>query len=328
MSTRRKFLSSLSAAALALCSLGLGASHAQAAYPEKPVTLLVPYSAGGPTDLIARQLAQGLGELWGQSVVVENRTGASGIVALSALNRAAPDGYTLGIMVTPVTAIAPLTQKDFRLDVTKDFTAITDLVDYALVLLAGPQAQASTLKELIDRAKADPQAISYGSSGIGGTNHLAGEIFSRAAGAPMLHVPYKGNAPAISDAMGGQISFVFAQTDAAIGLADSGKFTALAITSGERNPAVPNIPTLAEQGLDVRVEGWTGVMGPAGMPAEIVKTLEDSIAKVKDTPAFKEKMESLGFVITPTSSEAFTQRVQEERDFWKKKIEDENIPLQ
>ena len=328
MSTRRKFLSRLSATALAVCAISVGASQAQAAYPEKPVTFMVPYSAGGPTDLIARQLAQGLGELWGQSVVVENRTGASGIVALSALNRAAADGYTLGIMVTPVTAIAPLTQKDFPLDVTKDFTAVTDLVDYALVLLAGPQAQASTLKELINRAKADPQAISYGSSGIGGTNHLAGELFSRAAGATMLHVPYKGNAPAISDAMGGQISFVFAQTDAAIGLADSDKFTALAITSAERNPAVPNIPTLIEQGLDVTVGGWTGVMGPAGLSPEIVKTLEDSIAKVKDSPAFKERMAALGFVITPTSSEAFTKRVKEERDFWKKKIEEENIPLQ
>lgn len=329
MLIRNKFLASLGATTLALASFGIAAGAAHAAYPDKPVTLLVPYSAGGPTDIIARHLAQGLSEEWGQSVVVENRTGASGIVALSALNRSAPDGYTLGVMVTPVTAIAPLTQQNFALDISRDFTAISDVVDYALVLLAGPQAQADSVKDLVARAKANPEAISYGSSGVGGTNHLAGEIFSRAADAPMLHVPYKGNAPAITDAMAGQISFVFAQTDAAIGLADSGKLKPLAITSAKRNPAVPDIPTFAELGLeDVKVEGWTGVMAPAGLSPEVIKTLEESIAKVKATPVFKEKMESLGFVITPTSSEAFTKRVREESEFWKKKIQEENIPLQ
>src|SRR5690606_18343015 len=131
------------------------------------------------------------------SVVVENRTGASGIVAMSTLSRSAPDGYTLGVMVTPVTAIAPLTQKNFNLDIQRDFTAISDVVDYVMVLLAGPQAKADSVAELVARAKADPQAISYGSAGVGGTNHLAGEIFSRAVGAPMMHVPYQGNAPAI-----------------------------------------------------------------------------------------------------------------------------------
>ena len=324
----KKLFTALSATVLA-AGLSAGASHAQTAFPEKPVTLLVPYSAGGPTDLIARQLAQGLGQLWGQAVVVENRTGAGGILALGALSRAAPDGYTLGVMVTPVTAIAPLTQKNMDFDVTKDTTAVADLVDYALVLMAGPQAKAETLPELIQRAKSDPKAISFGSSGVGGTNHLAGEIFSRAANAPMLHVPYKGNAPAITDTMAGQVSFVFAQTDAAIGLADSGRLKPLAITSLKRNPAVPDVPTFGELGLpEVHVEGWTGVMGPAGLSPEIIKTLEESIEKVKQTPEFKERMESLGFVITPTSSEAFTQRVKEERDFWKKKIEEENIPLQ
>lgn len=329
MSTRAIFRSALYAAAFTLCSFGIAAGHAHATYPNKPVTLLVPYSAGGPTDLIARQLAHGLGELWDQPVIVENRSGASGIIALSALNRAAPDGYTLGVMVTPVTAIAPLTQKNLDFDVNEDFTAISDVVDYALVLLAGPQTSAKTLQDLIDIANDDPHAISYGSSGVGGTNHLAGEIFSRAAKAPMLHVPYKGNAPAITDAMAGQISFVFAQTDAAIGLADGGKFTPLAITSAERNPAVPDIPTFAEQGLpDVLVQGWTGVMGPAGLSPEVIHALEDSIAKVKESPAFMDRMNALGFVITPTSSQAFTKRIKEESEFWKNKIEEENIPLQ
>lgn len=300
-----------------------------AAYPTKPITFLVPYSAGGPTDLVARQLALGLNKLWGQPVVVDNRTGASGIVALTALARAPGDGYTLGIMVSPVTAIAPLTQPNFPYDVIKDFTAVSDVVDYALVLMVGPQTKAKSARELADYAKKNPTAVTYGSSGVGGTNHLAGELFSRSANAPMLHVPYKGNAPAINDVMAGQISFVFAQTDSAIGMAKSDKMTALGITAASRNPALPNVPTMEESGFTgMDVGGWTGVMAPAKLPQEVLKKLEEGIAAVKKTPEFKEKMESMGFVITGTSSAAFGQRVQKERDFWKAKITEAKIQLQ
>lgn len=317
-------------------ALGLGATQVSAqakdeaaGYPSKPITFLVPYAAGGPTDLVARQLAHGLNKLWGQPVVVDNRTGASGIVALTALGRAPGDGYTLGVMVSPVTAIAPLTQPNFPYDVTKDFTAVSDVVDYALVLLAGPQTKARTLKELVDYARQNPTAVTYGSSGVGGTNHLAGELFSRSAGAPMLHVPYKGNAPALNDVMAGQISFIFAQTDSAIGLANSEKVRALGITAATRNPALPNVPTMEESGFKgVDVGGWTGVMAPGKLPPAVLKKLEEGIAAVKQTPEFRDKMESLGFVITGTSSKAFGQRVQKERDFWKAKITEAKIPLQ
>ena len=334
MSFQRRFAIkaslAMAVAATSLCGPGVQAKEEGAAgYPAKPITFIVPYSSGGPTDLIARQLALGLTKLWGQSVVVDNRTGAGGIVALTALARAPADGYTLGIMVSPVTAIAPLTQPSFPYDVTKDFTAVSDVVDYALVLLAGPQTKAKSLQELVEYAKKNPTGVTYGSSGLGGTNHLAGELFSRASSAPMLHVPYKGNAPAINDVLGGQISFVFAQTDAAIGLAKSDKITALGITSSSRNPMLPNVPTLEESGFKgVDVGGWTGVMGPAKLPAPILKKLEDGIAAVKQSPEFKEKMESLGFVITGTSSADFSQRVRKERDFWKAKITEAKIQLQ
>jgi tripartite-type tricarboxylate transporter receptor subunit TctC len=319
------------AAALALCAAtpvrAQGAG--EAAYPAKPITFLVPYAAGGPTDLVARQLAHGLNKLWGQPVVVDNRVGASGIVALTALARAPADGYTLGIMVSPVTAIAPLTQSGFPYDVVKDFTAVSDVVDYALVLMAGPQTGAKSLKELVEHARNNPNKVSYGSSGVGGTNHLAGELFSRSAGAPMMHVPYKGNAPALNDVMAGQVSFMFAQTDSAIGMAKSGKVRALGITSPARNPALPDVPTMAESGFaGVDVNGWTGVMGPANLPPAVLKKLEEGIAAVKQTPEFRQKMESLGFVVTGTSSKAFGQRVQKERDFWKAKITEAKIPLQ
>ncbi len=334
MQTNRPKLLATHCALAAILGLGMTQVSAQtkdeaAGYPAKPITFLVPYAAGGPTDLVARQLAHGLNKLWGQPVVVDNRTGASGIVALTALARAPADGYTLGVMVSPVTAIAPLTQPNFPYDVTKDFTAVSDVVDYALVLLAGPQTKARTLKELVDFAKANPNAVTYGSSGVGGTNHLAGELFSRSAGVPMLHVPYKGNAPALNDVMAGQISFVFAQTDSAIGLAKSDKVTALGITSATRNPALPNVPTMEESGFrGVDVGGWTGVMGPAKLPPGVLKKLEEGIAAVKQTPEFRDKMVSLGFVITATSSQAFGQRIQKERDFWKAKITEAKIPLQ
>lgn len=330
---RRKAVIAKWALVAAACALpGINAQakdEGTAAYPTKPITFLVPYSAGGPTDLIARQLALGLNKLWGQPVVVDNRTGASGIVALTALARAPGDGYTLGIMVSPVTAIAPLTQPNFPYDVIKDFTAVSDVVDYALVLMVGPQTKAKSARELADYAKKNPTAVTYGSSGVGGTNHLAGELFSRSANAPMLHVPYKGNAPAINDVMAGQISFVFTQTDSAIGLAKSDKMTALGITAATRNPALPNVPTMEESGFTgMDVGGWTGVMAPAKLPQEVLKKLEEGIAAVKKTPEFREKMESMGFVITGTSSAAFGQRVQKERDFWKAKITEAKIQLQ
>jgi len=332
MMLNRRFIRAGLVLATAVMGFTAAYAHAQnetaANYPTKPVTFLVPYSAGGPTDLIARQLAFGLTKLWGQPVVVENRTGASGTVAMTALARAPADGYTLGVMVTPVTAIAPLTQPNFQYDVTTDFTAVSDVVDYALVLLAGPQTNAKSLAELVRLAKRNPTAVTYGSSGLGGTNHLAGELFSRSADAPMLHIPYKGNAPALNDVMAGQISFVFAQTDAAIGFAQSGKLTALGITSTTRNPVLPDVPTMQESGYTgVNVGGWTGVLGPARLPAAVVKKLEQDIATVKKMPEFKEKMESLGFVMTGTSSTEFSRRVREERDFWKAKINEMNIQL-
>ena len=187
-------------AAFLLASIGHAPVIAQDAdrYPSRPVTLVVSYAAGGPADIIARQLATGLGQIWKQPVVVENRAGASGLLALGHLAQARADGYTLGLMVSPVTAIAPLTQPSFKYDVTKDFTAVADLVDYSLVMLVGPQVKATSVADIIAAAKVRPGSISYGSSGVGGTNHLAGELLSRAAGVEMLHVPYKGNAPAVN----------------------------------------------------------------------------------------------------------------------------------
>jgi tripartite-type tricarboxylate transporter receptor subunit TctC len=323
------------AAAAAAC-LGLTALPAQAqtpggaaSYPTRPITLLLPYSAGGPTDLMARQLAQGLAKELGQPVVVENRTGAAGLVALGALARAPADGYLLGVMASPVTAIAPLTQPNFPYDVVTSFTPITDVVNYSLVLMVGKHVPANNVRELIEYAKKNPEAVTYGSSGVGGTNHLAGELLSRASKAPMLHVPYKGNALAVNDILGGQISFVFDMPNTAQAQARSGQLRPLAITSSQRNPMLPDVPTLVESGFpDVVVEGWYGVLAPANLPAPVLRRLESAIKAVKASPRFAEQMQSGGFVLTPTSSSAFGERIRKERDFWKNLITTANIKLQ
>lgn len=317
-------------AALMVGMLWGGVAHAQtdaAAFPQRTVTLIVPYTAGGPSDVIARQLASGLSQLWKQTVVVENKAGASGLLALSTLAQAKNDGYTLGVMVSPVTAIAPMIHPDFKYDVTKDFTAIADLVDYTLVLLAGPQLKANSVADIVEAARKNPNAVAFGSSGIGGTNHLAGVLFSRAAKVTMLHVPYKGNAPAVQAAMAGEVTFTFAQQDAAMSLA--GKLTPLAVTARQRLIALPNVPTMSEAGFpDMEIGGWTGVMGPANLPAPILQKIEQGIEHVKKTPEFKARMDAMGFPITATSSKAFANRIRGERDFWKAKVAEHKIALQ
>jgi len=313
----------------AVVSAASSAAAAAADFPTKAVTLVVAYPAGGPADMIARQLAQGLTKRWGQPVVIENKGGATGLVGAAAVARAPADGHTLGVLVTPATAIAPLVQKDFPFDLSKDLTAISALADYSLVLMAGPQTGAKTLKELVDYGKKNPNKLSYGSSGVGGTNHLAGELLARATETPMLHVPYKGNAPAVSDAMAGMVSFTFAQTDAALGLAAGGKLKALAITSAQRSPLLPAVPTLVELGYpDMVVGGWTGVFSPAGLPEGVQHEIAQAIDAVKQSPEFKDKLTAAGFVIPASTPQSFSKRVQDERDYWKHKIAEANIPLQ
>jgi tripartite-type tricarboxylate transporter receptor subunit TctC len=299
-------------------------------FPSRPITLLLPYSAGGPTDIMARQLAEGLSKELKQTVIVENRTGAAGLIALGALARAPADGYLLGVMATPVTAIAPLGQPSFQYDVVKSFTPVTDIVNYSLVLMTNKQFPANNVRELVEYAKKNPKAVSYGSSGIGGTNHLAGELLSQATGAPMLHVPYKGNAQAANDVIGGQISFVFDIPSTASGFVRAGTLKALAITASRRNPVLPDVPTMAESGFpEVKVEGWYGVLAPANLPPQVLRKIEAAIKTVKESPKFAEQMRAGGLDITPsTSPAAFGERIRQERDFWKKLITTAHIQLQ
>ena len=298
-------------------------------YPSRPITLMVSYSAGGPLDIMARQLAEGLSKELKQPVTVENRTGAGGLVAFAALARAPADGYLLGVWATPVTAISPLTQPNFPYDVVKSLTPVTDVANYSLVLMANKQLPVNSVRDLVAYAKQNPAAVSYGSSGIGGTNHLAGELLSRAAGAPMLHVPYKGNALATNDVIGGQISFLFDVPNTAVGFANAGTLKPLAITASKRNPVLPDVPTMAESGFpEVEVEGWYGVLAPANLPVPVLRKLEAAIRKVKESPKFVEQMRAGGLVVTPTSAAAFAERIQKERDFWKNLITRSKIQLQ
>ena len=240
----------LLAAATFAAALATGApAAADNAYPDRPIRLLVGYAPGGPVDTTARVFAKYLGDKLGQAVVVENRAGASGMIASDATAKAPPDGYLLGFAASPTLTMSPLVQRSTLFDPRKDFSLIGLIVDYANVLLIGPQAPAKSVAELVDYARAHPDAVSFGSAGIGASNHLSAELLKKQAGVPMLHVPYRGNSPAMMDVVSGKITFMFDITSTAIPFIKSGKARALAVTSSTRNPELPDVPTMIELSL-------------------------------------------------------------------------------
>lgn len=315
------------ASVLGFMMLG-GACHAEA-YPSRPISLVVPYAAGGPTDVTARLLADSLSRELGQAVVVENRPGASGMVAMAHVAKAKPDGYTLAYTITSTMVTAPLVQKNTSFDPVRDFTPISNVVDYSLVLMVNNDLPAKSINELVDYAKKNPEAISYGSSGVGGTNHMAGELLALRTGAKMLHVPYKGNAPAISDLISGRISYMFDVVSTAQPYIESKRLRPLAVTTPERNATLSDIPTVREAlNNDYEVTGWFGIFGPAGMPGETVAKLEKAVAAaVKD-----EKLQSYarngGISLAPSTSRELGKRLADDIALWSDVVSKSDIKIE
>jgi tripartite-type tricarboxylate transporter receptor subunit TctC len=321
MITRSSLAACLLAAALA------GAGPAQAGdYPEHPVRLLVGYAPGGPVDTTARVFAKYFGEQLGRAVVVENRTGASGMIASDAVAKADPDGYVLGFTASPPMTISPLVQRSRLFDPRKDFTPIGMIVRYANVLLVGPQLPVKNVKELLDHARANPDKVSYGSAGVGSSNHLSAELMELKAHAPMLHVPYRGNSPAMVDVISGKITFMFDITSTAIPFVKSGKARALAVTSRERNPELPNIPTMIEAGLDdYEVVGWYALMAPKHLPAPIAEKLAAALRAVARDPAYRKAMTAGGYTLDEGDGAAVQARIDREYAMWAQVIESAKI---
>ena len=295
-------------------------------YPNKPVRLIVTFAAGGGTDLAARAVAPKLSEALGQPVVIENRAGANGAVGAEATAKAAPDGYTLMVGAAGTLAVAPHLNSKMPFDTFKDFAPVSLLATSPFVVTVNPGVKAESLRDLLALAKAQPGKLSFGSSGTGGAPQLAGELFKAQAGVDMLHVPYKGLGPALTDLLGGQIQIVFADVGLVTANLKAGKLRGLAITSAARSVVLPDLPTVAEAGVPGYAAGtWYGVFAPAATPAPVIARLSDEIRKVLALPEVRNALLAQGVEASGNTPEQYAAFLREEYNKWGKVIRDANI---
>jgi tripartite-type tricarboxylate transporter receptor subunit TctC len=290
------------------------------AFPDKPVRLVVPYAPGGSSDVIARMLGQKLSEMWNQPVVIDNRPGATSIIATEIVAKSAADGHTL-LVTTAAFTIVPSLMDKLPYDPARDFEPITLINTTPLVLVVNPGVPAKTVRELIALAKAKPGTLTFGSSGSGGSNHLAGELFNTMAGVKIVHVPYKGNAPALNDLVGGHVDLVFNGLTSALPPIKAGKLRPLATTSLARAGALPEVPTLDELGMKgFQAVGWNGLSAPARTPKEVIMRINADVLKVIRSPQLAERLKAEGSDPVGSSPEQFAAFLREETARWSKVI--------
>ena len=292
-------------------------------YPVKPIRLVVPFPAGGPTDIVARPLAQFLGDQLKQQVIVDNRGGAGGSIGAENVAKSPADGYTLLMATVGTHAINASLYRNLPYDPVKDFTPIALVAAAPVALVAHPSVPVASVAELLARAKAQPGAISFGTAGNGTPGHLTGEMFRAATGADLKHVPYKGSAPAITDLLGGQIQLMFDPLQSVLPHVQGGKLKLLAVSSASRSAAVPDVPTLAEAGLkDFEATAWWGVFAPANLPPAIAAQLNSEIDRVVHSEAFRERLVPRGVQVIGGSREEFARFQQRELAKWGKAVRD------
>ncbi len=299
--------------ASALLTLSMfSALNANAAYPDKAVKLIVGYAPGGSTDIVARLLANALSAKWGQSVVVENKAGASGMIATEQVVRSQPDGYTLQLAYTPEVSINKLVFKDMRYDPVTDLTPLSLIASAPLVLVAGPSTTVNSMKELLE-LKGDNADLTYGSPGVGGQQHMAGEVLRKLAGMPLVHVPYRGTALAVTDLVGGQIDLFFATTPPLLGNIQAGKLRPLVVAGDRREALLPNVPTAVELGMpDLQLTNWFGLFGPKGLAEEVIAKISVDVSAIMADEAFQKSLEEKGLTPTPLAPNEFSQFIQAE----------------
>ena len=291
-----------------------------AVYPNKPVKVVVPYPPGGATDIVARIVFQQVSEATGQQFVIENRAGAGGNIGAEFVARAPADGYTL-LIATTAHAINMSMFKGLSYDVVKDFTPVTQLTQGPLVLVATPAFPANNVRELIALAKAKPDTLNFASSGNGQSTHLSAELFNSMAGIKLSHVPYKGSSPALTDVMAGQVPLMFDTMLTAMPFVKAGKLKALAVTSPQRSPAAPDVPTIAESGLPgYEVFAWNGLLAPAGTPKAVIAQLSEELKKAMQLPQVKEKFSVQGFAASWNTPEQFGGFLRAEVNKWAKTV--------
>jgi tripartite-type tricarboxylate transporter receptor subunit TctC len=306
---RRQLVIGAAMAVMAAAGLQLPAS-AQGAYPNRPIRLVVPFTPGGVTDTSGRLVAEQLSKRLGQQVIVDNRPGASGNIGTQIVAAAEPDGYTLVLAFDGTMVINPHVFAKVPFDTAKDFAPVGKIGDAVLILVAHPGMAARTLKDVIALSKTQSGGLSYGTSGTGGTPHIAGELLRQRSGANLVHVPYKGGGQAMTDVLGGNIPLVYTAVAGAFQHVKSGKLHAVAVSSGQRVKSLPDVPTFIESGVsDFEVNSWVGILAPARTPKTVLDKLTSELNAVLSDPEVRERLAALGINATPGSGEQFGEEM-------------------
>jgi len=320
------FLFSAALMALATASPVHAQSPAEKQLATDRFTIVSPFPPGGPVDTLARVLSEGLAKRYGQSAVVENLAGAAGNIGIEKVKRAKGDGHTLLVVPAGNLTINPTLMPNFPFDIQKDFVPVTMLAKAPNVLVASPSSGIKSAKELVALAKAKPNTLSYASPGVGSGLHLAGELFKQQAGIDMLHVPYKGTAPALNDVLGGVVPLMFSNLPATLPFIKNGKLVALGVTEVKRSPAAPEIPTLAEQGIQgVAVTSWYGLLAPAGTSPAVAEQLAKDAAQMLAEPEVRERLKAQGLADATMKPGEFAMHMRDETAMWARIIKARNI---
>jgi tripartite-type tricarboxylate transporter receptor subunit TctC len=322
----QRLLLQLAFVAASASALGPCAAWAQG-YPNKPVKVIVTFPPGGTPDIYGRLLSQELSNLWKQSVLVENKTGASGMIGTDFVAKSAPDGYTLLFAADATITIAPNLFNNIPYNATKDLTPIINAASGPFVLMANPSFPANDLKTLIAMAKQQPGKITYASSGAGGQQHLSMETVKHMANVNITHVPYKGFGQGVNDVMAGHVPLIFGGITASIQLTKSGKLKPLAVTSAKRSPAMPLVPAIAETLPGFRIDAWYGFMGPAGMSKDLVKKIHDDVASIIKRPDFQARITADAMEPVANTPEEFAAQINEDLNEWAKLLKSAQIKL-
>jgi tripartite-type tricarboxylate transporter receptor subunit TctC len=300
-----------------------------AEYPTRPIKLVVPYAAGGPTDVLGRLVGEFLSRDLKQPVIVENKAGAQGAIGAEIVARSEPDGYTLFVTAASIIVLNPMLYKKLPYDPVKDLRVLSLMTDLPVVMEVHPSVPAKTVAEFVAYAKANPGKVNFGSAGTGGTIHLAGEMFKQIAGVDMVHVPYRGAGPALTDLISGNIQVMFDTLSTALPPVKGGLLRPLGVSSEKRSPDLPDVPTIAESGYpDYRVSVWFGVAAPAKLPDDVAQKVSASLDRALNDDAFRASLEKIGFpALRPRSAAAINEFIDADRARWSAVIKKLNISL-
>jgi tripartite-type tricarboxylate transporter receptor subunit TctC len=301
---------------------------AAAAYPDKPIRLIVPFAPGGTTDIVARVIAEPLTRVLGRAVVVENKAGAGGALGALDVKRSAPDGYTLGVATVSTTAAVPAINPKIGFDPVADFTPITNIAATPNVLAVSPSFPAKNFQEFLAEIKRQPGKYSHASSGTGTILHLQMELFKSLTNTFITHIPYRGSGPALNDAVSGQVNIIFDNLPSALPFIKAGKLRPIVVAAPHRLAALPDVPTFAEVGLTgVNRMAYYGILGPKGLPHEVVETVHDAVVKALQDPAVRKRIEDTGSIVIGNTPQQFEDQIKSEITVYRKVVKDRNLRI-